>query len=307
MRKGRISAGNGRVLARLLEASDWNGARDWFGQAVAEARDHQCTELLLSSEQLLAPLAEPQALERFVDILQSCGIDEISTLLILRDPVSQLLSLYRHRAKGGRAGRIDDWVESGYQLPHHLESLRRQVGENGVQLHARAYARRAGALEAIFFRDWLGLAESIQSEDTEVNPSLSLSELELVRYMNARRPELVPFLHEHLSALPRTDKVQGSTLEAHARAVAETAVWQHREEWQRWNELLPEGEHLTLPENPPEIPERPEELGFSDRQVEELAGFLAAAARPRFVARVWWRGWLRPGLGKLRSKVQGKG
>ncbi len=306
MEKGRISAGNGRVLARLLEADDWEGVQAWLEKSIAEARDRRCTELLISSEQLLAPLARTHCFERFVDILRSCGVESISTLLILRDPVSQLLSLYKHRAKGGRAGGIQEWVESGYRLPQHLESLRDQIGTSGVELQARAYTRQAGGLEGLFFRDWLGLTEPLDSEETEVNPSLSLSELELLRCMHDRGPELVPFLHERLSALPRTDKVQGSAHEAHARAVAEKTVWQHRHEWRRWNELLPEGERLSIPRNAPEIPEWPSELGFSDRQVEELAGFIAETARLRFLARVVWRTRLRPWLGRVGRRLMGE-
>ena len=305
MQKGRISAGNGRVLARLLEADDWDGVQGWLEKSVAEARERQCTELLISSEQLLAPLARPRGFERLVEVLRSCGVEAVSTLLILRDPVSQLLSLYKHRAKGGRAGRIHEWVEAGYLLPQHLASLRRQIDTIDALVHVRAYTRQPGGLEDIFFRDWLDLKEPLRAKDTEVNPSLSLSELELVRRMNARRPELVPFLNQRLSTVSRTEKVQGSALEAHARAVAENAVWQHRDEWQHWNELLPEGERLSIPRNAPEIPEWPSELGFSDRQLEELAGFIAETSRLRFLARVVWRARVRPWLGRVRRRLMG--
>ena len=306
MQKGRISAGNGRVLARLLEADDWDGVQGWLEKSVAAARERQCTELLISSEQLLAPLARPRGFKRLVEVLRSCGVEAVSTLLILRDPVSQLLSLYKHRAKGGRAGRIHEWVEAGYLLPQHLASLRLQIDTIDALVLVRAYTRQPGGLEDIFFRDWLDLKEPLRAKDTEVNPSLSLSELELVRRMNARRPELVPFLNERLSTVPRTEKVQGSALEAHARAVAENAVWQHRDEWQHWNELLPEGERLSIPRNAPEIPEWPSELGFSDRQLEELAGFIAETSRLRFLARVVWRARVRPWLGRVRRRLMGE-
>lgn len=305
MRKGRISAGNGRVLAHQIEADDWNGVRRWIENSIGEAREGQCKELLISSEQLLAPLVAAHRLERFVDVLRSSGVATVSMLLMLRDPVGQLLSLYKHRAKGGRAGRIHEWVENGYLLPQHLESLRQQVDKTNALLQVRGYTRQPGGLESIFFQDWLGVNEPLQAEKTEVNPSLSLSELELVRLMNATRPELVPFVHERLSTVARAEKVQGDALEAHARAVAEMAVWQHRGEWQRWNEVLPGGVRLTIPETAPEIPEWPSELGFSDRQLEELAALMADAARPGFVARLFWRGRLRPMLGRVRRKLMG--
>lgn len=305
MQSARISAGNGRTLARFVESDDWTDVGRWLEKSLVKARKAQAERLLISSEQLLAPLASPGRLDRFMQVMQGAGIDDVSLLLILRDPVGQLLSLYKHRAKGGTAGRIQDWVENGYQLPSHLASLARQVDETDTTLQVRGYVRQPGGLENLFFREWLELDELPEAVETEVNPSLALSELELVRRMNEQRPELVPFLRERLGAVPHQDKVQGSAIKAHARAVAEYAVWRHREEWARWNARLPESERLAIPENRPEIPERPEELGFSERQVEELAEFMGEAARPGFLARVWWRGWIRPGMRKLRNKVQG--
>lgn len=299
MRDGRISAGNGRVLARMVEAGDWQGLHGWFDRAVDACSKRTCNELLISSEQLLAPLARPGALEHFLNRLRSVGIADVSLLLILRDPVSQLLSLYKHRAKGGNAGRISDWVKGGYLLPSYMGELRRQVETAGIALCVRTYSRESGALERLFFRDWLGLEDQIDGAVAEVNPSLSLSELELIRLLHARRPELVPFLHERLATLLRAEKVQGRALENHARAVAENAVWQYRDEWRRWNLLLPEGESLTIPSRAPEIPECPQELGFSERQLDEFARFLAEAVSIRFLAKLIWRSRIRPRLGRI--------
>ncbi|MGY6555176.1 MAG: hypothetical protein ACXIUM_11725 [Wenzhouxiangella sp.] len=259
--------------------------------------------MLVSSEQLLAPLSKPGVLERFLTCARSSGIADVSLLLVLRDPVSQLLSLYKHRAKGGNAGRIGDWVEDGYQLPKHLGGLREQVDASSVELCVRTYSREPGGLERLFFQDWLGLEDKIDGQAAEVNPSLSLSELELVRLLHARRPELVPFLHERLSALPRGDKVQGQALEDHALAVAESAVWRHREEWQRWNALLPAGERLAIPAAASEIPEYPQELGFSPRQLDAIAAFNAEAATFRFWLRLIWRSRIRPRLGRIARGV----
>ena len=307
MRDGRISAGNGRILARLVEDEDWQAVQGWIACAVEACSQNACSELLISSEQLLAPLAGPGLLGHFLKSVRSAGISEISLLLILRDPVSQLLSLYKHRAKGGSAGRIGDWVESGYLLPNHLGELRRQLEPTDVELCVRAYSREPGGLARLFFRDWLELGEKIDGAAAEVNPSLSLSELELLRLLHARRPELVPFFYEALLVVPRADKVQGRALEDHARAVAENAVWQHREEWQRWNALLPEGEALSLPERPPDIPAYPAELGFSEQQLECLAEFLSEAASFRFLLRLIWRSRIRPGLGRIARAVGVRG
>ncbi len=299
MRDGWISAGNGRVLSQFVTAEDWQGLLGWFERVVDTCWELACNELLISSEQLLASLAQPGALGHFLTGLRSVGVADVDFLLILRDPVSQLLSLYKHRAKGGSAGRISDWVEGGYQLPKHLEALRKQVENGGVELCVRPYSLAPGALDQIFFRDWLGLEDQMEGGVAEVNPSLSLSELELIRLLHARRPELVPFFHERLATLPSSAKMQGSALENHARAVAENAVWQCREEWECWNALLPDGEKLAIPASAPDIPDYPQEMGFSAKQLGALANFLAEAATFRFLARLLWRSRIRPGLGKI--------
>ena len=303
MRSGRISAGNGRVLARKVAGADWRAVENWFAAATSDARKRGCKGLLVSSEELLAPLAMPGSFERFVEALTRSGVNDVSLLLVLRDPASQLLSLYKHRAKDGSVGRIADWVAEGYLLPKHLAALRRQLQSSDIKLLVRAYRRGSDGLERLFFRDWLELEGKMVDGASEVNPSLSLSELELVRLMHRRRPELVAVLHERLSAVSRTEKVQGRALECHARAVAEQTVRQHGEEWQRWNELLPEGERLEIPGSTPEIPPFPNELAFSGRQLDAIAGFLGETVTLKFLAQLIWRSRIRPGLGRVARAV----
>ena len=303
MRDGRISAGNGRILARLVEDEDWQAVQGWIACAVEACSQNACSELLISSEQLLAPLARAGALEHFLTRVRASGVSDVSLLLVLREPVSQLLSLYKHRAKGGSVGRIGDWAEDGYLLPTHLGGLRQQIEATGVGLCVRAYSRESGGLERLFFRDWLELEDNVAGVVAEVNPSLSLSELELVRLLHKRRPALVPFIHAYLSNVARDQKIQGRALENHARAVGLNAVWQHREEWDRWNALLPNAERLEIPSHPPEIPEYPQELGFSGQQMDELAAFLAEAVSVRFLAEFIWRSRIRPGLGRIARAV----
>lgn len=303
MRNGRISAGNGRELARMVEACDWQRVQGWFEAAIDQSRKYCCREMLISSEQLLAPLAAPGAFAHFVRALQTYRVGKVSLLLVLRHPAGQLVSLYKHRAKGGRVGRIREWVKHGYLLPNHLAELRQCIESAGVELCVRAYTRRPGGLEHLFFRDWLGLECEVSGETAEVNPSLSLSELELVRLLHTRRPELVPFVHERLSMLPRVEKVQVKALEIHARAVADSSVWQYREEWQQWNAVLPEGEQLSIPARPPDIPEYPQDFGFSGRQIDELATLLVEAASFRFLLKLIWRSRIRPALGRIARAV----
>lgn len=301
MRNGQISAGNGRQLAAAVHDDDWKAINQLIVQAVTLARRNNARTLLISSEHLLAALNGDSRLARLIDGLDAAGVSSVSLLLVLRDPVEQLLSLYKHRAKGGIAGRIDEWVSNGYHLPRELQALRRHAVESRADLTVRAYSRQPGGLEEIFFADWLGLDKLPDAAWITVNPSLTLSELELIRQMAERKPALVPFLYRHLAAIPGQIKMQGNALEAYAQAVAANTVWQHREEWRRWNERLPEGEALEIPAQAPDLPEWPQELGFSSAQLDGLADFMAESTRLRFWLRLVWKSRLRPGLARLRN------
>ena len=303
MREGLVSAGNGFSILQRACHGDHDGVLAELIRHREAAETRSCAAVFLSSELLLPYCAAKDGWQRLFEKSRKAGFDSVSTLVILRDPEDQLVSLYKHRARSGTTGRLDTWVREGYHLAEDLASLREQANAEKVELIARGYTRQPGGLESIFFDNWLNAPSPPPATESEVNPSLALSELELLRRMTARRPEVVPFLRERLSAVPRTHKVQGRALEAYARAMAKQAAWQHREEWQRWNEILPEGERLNIPERAPEIPEYPEELGFSGRQLDALAAFMADTATLRFWARLVWRARIRPMLGRVARVV----
>ena len=305
MKAGRISAGNGRKLALRIAQGDWDALAGDLKAAKDTATAQGCRAVMVTNEQLLAPLSTPDTLTRFHKTLSALGFEGLKILVILRDPAGQFLSLYKHRAKRGTAGSIATWAEAGYDLPHNLAGLRQGVEARGIDLTARAYGRGAGLLERIFFTDWLGVTPPQVRPPASVNPSLALSELALLRLLATERPDMVVPLYEHLLKLDPAAKVQGAALEAHAQAVAAQAVTAHRAEWDAWKALLPQGEALPLPDAPADIPPEPRELGFSHAQMEDLTRFLAHSATPRFLLEQVWTTRIRPILGGAKRAVLG--
>lgn len=299
MKAGRISAGNGRRVAERVAQGEWQALAGDLKSARKQATARGCRSVMVTNEQLLAPLSAPETLARFRETLLGCGFEGLKILVILRDPMGQFLSLYKHRAKRGTAGSIATWAEAGYHLPEQLAGLRCGVSKLGIELIARKYARGDGLLEQIFFTDWLGMTPPRVEVPTFVNPSLALSELELLRVLAAQRPDMVGPLYEHLLRLDPSDKLQGAALEAHARGVAAATASAHRPEWVAWSGLLPEGEALTIPEAPATIPPAPQELGFSEAQLAELVKFMVASATPHFITERFWSNRLRPVLGRV--------
>lgn len=300
MQKGRISAGNALHLARLLGDKSWPEVERWLGAAADAARAHQCDRVLLSSEWLLSALACEDGLSRLSACLKKLGDHSLELLLILRDPEGQLISLYKHRAKAGTLGPIDLWVEEGYELPERLEGLRQQVDSSGVPLVVRGYGKERGSLAKLFFEDWLDVGVPEASNGLLVNPSLSLSELVLLRRLQAQHPGLVPFLYERLVAIEPSMKREGRAMQDHARQVAAYAVASHVEEWRQWNALLPEDERFALPEPVPRPGPEPAQLELSATQLWVVMDLLADAVRLPLRMQLFWNWQLRPLLARVK-------
>lgn len=303
MLAGRISAGNALHLARFVREGQWEPAEQWLAKAVAEADARSCDRILLSSEWLLGSLAHQDRLVEFSRRLVQLGHAPPELLLVLRDPLGQFVSLYKHRAKSGTVGSIDVWSRTGYDLPQRLTRIRKQLQASGASLTVRGYGKAPGALEKVFFSDWLGMPAPAEASNLLVNPSLSLSELVLLRQLRAARPSLVPFLYERLLAVDPKLKSEGAAMQDYARQVAAHAVGQHAEEWKYWNALLPASERFPVPE--PGLPpdSEPVELVLSAAQWQALTTLLADATRPRFMLRLFWGARLRPVLGRLKRAV----
>ncbi|MEX0450076.1 hypothetical protein V6X63_09990 [Spiribacter sp. 221] len=303
MAGGQISAGNARLLAQAIESDRVDEQQTRFRDCHQAARDRDCDHVLLTSEHLLPALSKSKRLEAFEAAAEKAGFAATHYLVILRDPIAQCLSLYKHRAKRGAAGEIADWVEKGYRLPPELRGFREQAEQLGITPTVRGYTREPGGLEKRFFEDWLGVSTPAVDMPATVNPSLTLSELILIKQMAERRPALVEPLYDALLAIDPAEKVQGSALEAHAKAVATAAVAAHADEWAAWNRLLPADEALPIPAPPAEIPPRPRELGLTDRQMAALAAVVDELSSITSLAGLLWRERLRPLFAWVRASL----
>ena len=301
MLAGRISAGNTLHLTKHIGNGHWAAAEKWLRRAADAARALDCDRVLLSSEWLVEALAPDERMVELTRRLKQMDGYSVEFLLVLREPVGQLISLYKHRAKRGTTGSIDSWVEHGYDLPCRLSGIRRQVEAGGVPLVVRGYGKESGALELVFFKDWLGMPVPDGSSNIRVNPSLSLSELVLLRKLHAFHPGLVPYLYARLLEIPLDKKLEGSEMTAHARQVAVQTVARHADEWARWNEMLPPEERFALPELEPQPGPEPDGLELSAEQLAAVMRLLSDALRFRLRMQVLWTWRLRPVLARVKA------
>ena len=300
MLKGRISAGNARTLASDVRNGRWSEVENWLRTVADQAAGKGCDRVLVSSEWLLDAFSGDNRLVEFSRRLNGLGDHSILLLLLLRDPVNQLISLYKHRAKAGTAGSIDEWVAGGYELPRKLKGIRQQQQASGVELFARSYGSQQGDLERLFFEEWLEMPVPADAAGLLVNPSLSLSELVLLRRLRACHPGLVACLYERLLAIDPGLKTEGKAMGEYARNVAINAVAVHADEWQHWNGVLSQSERLQIPQPGPEPGPEPDSLELSASQLGSVMQLLSEAATPGFVLRLYWSWRRRPVLSRLK-------
>jgi hypothetical protein len=303
MQSGRISAGNALHLARFLSEGRIAKAERWLRSAVDSAHAQGCDRLLLSSEWLLGSLAQGDHIERLDGLARHSGATGIQLLMVLRDPVGQFLSLYKHRAKSGNVPPIDRWAGTGYNLPERLSGIRTQVEKSGVSLLVRAYGKEPGSLERLFFEDWLEVPVPGCSNGLVVNPSLTLSELILLRKLRIRNPDLVPFLYDRLLSLDPASKPEGKEMLAFARQVAINTVARNAEEWSRWNALMPAAERFDVPAMGDPAGEEPFQLELSEAQITAVMDLLAEAIGTKLLTRLFWRARLRPALARVKRAL----
>ncbi len=301
MLRGEISAGNAQLLTNAMNDENWSVVEQLLLNWTKEASAKNCQSLLLSNELLVLAMALPRRLEQFEVLLSSIGFQEIKTLLILRNPVEQALSLYKHRAKSGDAPTIEEWSKAYY---HYGDGLLRFLQSAEVMtwpLTVRKYRKQA--LDQLFFYEWLGVSFEYQQPKRVVNPSLSLSELLLIRQLRQRDTWLPRFIYEGFLALPKDEKASELKLTQYYKAILTDHITNFQTTWQLCNDYLPAGEQLKTPdENSIGKEEAEKIMTFSSAQVEVITEFMKEASTPAFQWKMRYRKYKNK-LGRLRNSI----
>jgi len=301
MLRGEISAGNAQSLTNALDENNWSAAEMLLKGWSEETRVRNCQKLLLSNELLVLALAHQSRLKHFEELITSVGFHETQVLLLLRDPADQALSLYRHRAKAGTAPSIEDWPEDHYHYGLGLQQFLQAVKNSSLSLSVRKYRKKG--LEDVFFSDWLGVALKVKQPKQVVNPSLSLSELLLIRQLRQNDVWLPRFLYERLLSLPKSQKDPEPKLTRYHEAVLAHYLSQFKATWQLCNQYLPDNEKLEIPlSNDTEVNQEENIMTFSHEQGEIIAKFIKEVSSPAFQWKVQYRKY-KNGLGRLKNRI----
>ena len=294
-----ISPGNAQELVEIIGDMDWAKVSSWIASRVEEAQKRECADLLLSNEILFAALASAGAVSQFQSAATKAGIDESSSLLMIRDPIDQALSLYKHRAKCGTAGEIEKWLATGYFLPKQVSDFLGQIDDSDVQLHMRKYSKQTESILGMFFHDWLEVETPPNQIEERVNPSLSLSELEVIRHVVVSRPADQPAFYSKFLAVPQAEKALDTDIEKFAAMKVERFLIRFDDVWNALNERLSTDGGIKLPRARDFDQVDDVDYAFSEAQIRAWS----EAHSETFGIRYWFSSRIRPRIGKLIQRI----
>ena len=303
MLNGRISPGNARMFCKILENNAGTLITSWLKEKYDEANSNKCNKLLLSNEELVLALSRLEILTKLIQSSKDAGFTSLNFLLFLRDPVDQALSLYKHRAKSGNILPIKEWPERYYYYGDALYQFLSNVKKEDVSLNCRRYDNSPGVPENIFFQDWLNVEVPQKKVKSVINPSLTISELLMIRLLRERDPLLAKAFYDQMLQIPKEEKGSEGEIEAYYRYVLSNHLQQYQATWELCNEVLPATEQLNIPgySNFKGSGDQVEKkLNFSEQQTKVVVDFMTEGRTGR-LRRLKHR--LRMNLSKFKRGV----
>lgn len=238
MRSCKITPGNAFDLNRYLQHKDWKKTKEWLEKKYNDAEKMGCKAVLLSNEILSLTFAENDVLNNTIKLIKSIGFKLQPFLLIIREPVSQALSLYKHRSKEGLIIPINQWLNEKYILAKALIHFYKGIDENKILLAQYPYKKDSNYLVDVIINLWLGLNETIEVKYKAVNPSLSLSELNLLCAIFKGDKILAKKYYDFMLDINPIDKANDFFLENNIKITINNYMIKYNMLWQEVNNRM---------------------------------------------------------------------
>ncbi len=247
MKYGLISPGNGKALLTALQNDDLDVIVNLFKNYKSKASIKGCENILLSNENLITVLHDSKKL----DLLRKCCLIvklEIATsLLIIRNPIEQVISLYKHRAKHGSQENFKEWLLKDYKLPNYLKGIINQVNNNYLKILAFQYRRDSEYLIKVFFKNWLNVDDMPDWRESIVNPSLTFSELSFLSHLRKLKPAYVPFFYKEFLTIPIKNKSEDKLVKESMSIFLNQYLFQYNDVWKSVKIILQNKDNFVLP------------------------------------------------------------
>lgn len=247
MKQGSISNGNAGKLEYLLWTGNVKATARLLESWKVEAELTSCDRILISAEALVHQIALQHPLATLIESARQSGFKAIRALGFFRSLVDHALSTYKHRAKLGRYSDVRSWIENNYETPVLLQRLLDRLNEQpNIHFTLRSFRKDGEWMKQAFFGDWLGVELPAFNGKTEVNTSLSLSEIKILQGLRSVYPLTLDVLVRRLQAIPTENKAKDKSLEDYTKTIFFTHLKQYRNLLNELSFYFKEGENTNI-------------------------------------------------------------
>jgi len=200
MLKGLITPGNGHELALIVTSEDRKiKLQKYFNRIMEEAKAERCSKVLLSNEMLIRFFSDSEILNDLEIMAKKAGFTKIHYLAYFRNLYEHALSLYKHRAKFGKHPEYALWFRTDYETLRLLQPLLTNIKSSSSEFTFVPYEKESGKI-INRCSNWLKLnPESLELFKNEVNPSLTLNQINWIQTVNERYDGIAPKLYKVLT------------------------------------------------------------------------------------------------------------
>lgn len=309
MRRGEVGPGNGIEVQYAAARGDKERIHRLLSGWMCDADEKNCSRILLSTETMTAALQHENGFSTLIRACEEAGITRRNYLILIRDPVDQALSLYKHRAKFGKAPRLDTWIKENYQIDKQVKGVCRNIDADPKgSLALEPYSSDGSRLANTFFSGWLGVPVPPFDLERRINVSLTLSELELIRCSAESALEIVQPLHRRLQEIPRQLKANDTEYENWCKQIISKHLSRSREFWDELFERLVNPpsilETKVIDQNVEFSSEEPPPLRFSEAQIRAFFRVVEDSNSIKTRIRTWYRKYIRRPVGPLVKQIR---
>ncbi|HET8804253.1 MAG TPA: hypothetical protein VFM72_06705 [Aequorivita sp.] len=201
MLSGKISPGNGHVLANILclpEKRD-EQLHTYFKNLIRSANREKCSKICLSNEILIRLFSNEELIQSLSNAATKAGFIKINMFCFLRNPYEHALSLYKHRMKSGNVIDYSKWLETDYKtISLFRQFLQHFTKSKDINWSFRVYKRDPAYMMKVYFYDFLGITTTIDHRlPKSVNPSMSLKGIKIMGVMEKIRSGAGAFFYRY--------------------------------------------------------------------------------------------------------------
>lgn len=282
MKSGLISPGNGKDLLMALQEENLSNIISLFKAYRKEASIQKCDKILISNENLIKVLHDSNKLKLLKNCCELTKTELVSSILFIRNPIEQVISLYQHRAKNGDIDNFKEWLINDYELPLILKKFIPQLKNNNLKVQVHHYKKDSNYLIEVFFKYWLNMSSIPRWEEKVVNPSLNFSELILLSQLKKNNPNYVYFFYSKFIKIPYKQKSEEKEIKESISNFLNSYLYQFNETWLAVENILISKDGFIKPTNDNQAFKEISELTFSKEQINNYTEFLLETTTIKF-------------------------